>query len=125
MVNRASATLFLKRDEKPFSYAESIDHDVPEIPVTIGPRSDITTETQWFSIEQIAAIKNGTAELFLAGWIEYNDVFEGTPKHGVEWCFTVAIEGALQPGGCQARFDAFGEHNRYYECPPAIRRSKN
>jgi hypothetical protein len=69
-------------------------------------------------------VKDGTAELFLAGWIEYNDVIEGTPTHGAEWCFIVFIEGNLRPGECQARFEVYGQHNRYYECPPASRRSE-
>ena len=124
MVNRTSAVFLLKRDGAPFSYAKSVDHDVPEIPVTIGPRSDITSDIQRFSINHIQELKNGTAELFLAGWLEYNDVFEGTPRHGVEWCFVVSIEGNLRPGECQARFDVHGKHNRYYECPPEYRRSK-
>jgi hypothetical protein len=124
MVNRASAVFLLKSDGTTFDYIKGIEHDAPENPVTIGPRSDITTDTQRFSINHINTIKAGTAELFLAGWIEYNDVFEGTPKHGLEWCFTVSIEGNLLPGECQARFDVYGKHNRYYECPPEPRRSK-
>ncbi len=124
MINRTAATFLLKRDGTPFTYAKSVDHDVPEVPVTIGPRSDLTTETHRFSIHHMQAIKEGTAELFLAGWLEYDDIFEGTPTHGVEWCFIVVIEGNLRPDECHARFDIHGQHNRYYECPPEHRRSR-
>jgi hypothetical protein len=123
MVNRSSAVFLIKSDGVSFSYEKAVDHSVPEIPVTIRPRSEITTETQKFSINHMHKIKDGTAELFLSSWIEYNDVFEGTPKHGVEWCFILSLEGNLRPGECQARFDIHGQHNRYYECPPEVTRS--
>jgi hypothetical protein len=46
VINRSSSVFLIKSDGRPFDYAKSVDHDIPEVPVTIGPRSEITTDTQ-------------------------------------------------------------------------------
>lgn len=125
LTNRSAAVFLVKKGGEKFEYAKNIDPIVvPDIKTSIGPRSEITTDHHDFSIEHMAMVRDRTADLFLFGWLEYDDVFEGTPKHGAEWCFKISIEGKLRPGECQARFDAYDQHNRYYDCPPEVMRSE-
>lgn len=123
MFNQSVARLLVKSDGISFDYGSSLSPYVTGVPAAIGLRSEITTDKQIFSAAQIKAVADKTADLFLCGWVEYNDVFEGTPRHGVEWCLKVCIEGNLKPGECQARFDIHDQHNRYYDCPPETARS--
>jgi hypothetical protein len=123
MVNKTSAAFLRKADGVQYTYERAVGQDAAEIPTTLGIRTATTTDKQVFSRGHIEKVMEGSAELFLSGWVEYNDVFDGTPRHGVEWCFKVAIEGRLAPDQCQARFDSQPEHNRLYDCPPETARS--
>jgi len=123
MVNKTSAAFLLKADGVEYTYDRAVGQEAAEIPTTLGIRTATTTDKQVFSRGHIEKVIDGSAELFLSGWVEYNDVFDGTPRHGVEWCFKVAIEGRLVPDQCQARFDSQPEHNRLYDCPPEPARS--
>jgi hypothetical protein len=115
MINRSSAVFLVHTEGRAFDYDSAVGKPFPGMPVTIGPRSEITTDMQKFSAAHMHKVIDGTASLFLCGWLEYDDVFEKTPAHGVEWCFKVSIEGSLVSGGCQARFDVYDQHNRHYD----------
>ena len=116
VVNKSRSDFLPKADNK-FSYDGSAGHIGQK--TTVGPRSDIVTDRQVFTVNYIRQISDGNAPLFLSGWLEYDDIFSGTPRHGVEWCFEFTIEGNLKRGECQGRFDVYGEHNQYYDCPPS------
>jgi hypothetical protein len=63
----------------------------------------------------VADIVERKAYYQLAGWAEYNDVFDNTPRHRVEFCYWLEIEGDLEAQRLEARFHIHGKHNRHCE----------
>jgi hypothetical protein len=45
------------------------------------------------SPRHFGASKKKELEVFLYGWVEYDDVFEGTPRHRTEYCTQIVVEG--------------------------------
>jgi hypothetical protein len=44
-------------------------------------------------MEELEAIIAGTQHLYVWGWAEYDDVFEGTPRHRTEFCHKWSVGG--------------------------------
>jgi hypothetical protein len=60
------------------------------------------------------AVANGQAQLFLFGWVEYDDIFPDTMRHRLEYCYEVRIQVG---GQWLTNFDTYGPHNHHYDIP--------
>jgi len=100
-----------------FSYgAVAIPGPNPQ-PMVAGARAQINSGENPINAQQAIAIRNGTAHCFMAGWVEYDDMFPDTMRHRVEYCFQVTLEGDIENGHCIAHFELVGPHNRHYDVP--------
>jgi hypothetical protein len=65
--------------------------------IVLGPKAK--TGSNWIGgikPEQLMAVKNRTAYLYLYGWAKYRDVFDKTPWHITKFCFEMTQFGACQ-----------------------------
>jgi hypothetical protein len=85
-------------------------------PVMAGPNSSVNGSHINIPVELVADIIDHKAHYLLRGWAEYDDVFDNTPRHRVEFCFLVEFEGDLDARKVQALFHIHGKHNRHYDC---------
>ena len=47
------------------------------------------------SLENIKSLQDGSKHMFVWGWAEYDDVFEGTRRHRTEFCNEIVAVGDL------------------------------
>lgn len=118
MFNQINGSIRPKDEEFVFDF-----ETVAPQPIALGPGAEMNSGFVEFPAALIIQAHQGQNDLFLWGWAEYNDFLEGTPRHGLEFCFKVRIEGNLKPGECAVHFDLYGEHNGHYDAPPQIARS--
>lgn len=101
---------------------EEFEYDFPAgsdetNPTMVGRNSTINTGVIDIARDDVVPIIKGDIRLFLYGWVEYDDVFPDTPRHRLEYCFLVRLEGDPFAFQCAAHFDTHGPHNRYYDIP--------
>jgi hypothetical protein len=109
--------------EKPPSQASALpDANVRRQPAIVGPNAVINSAYVNLPIGLVADILHHRAYYLFAGWAEYNDVFDGTPRHRVEFCYWLEFEGDLEAQRLEARFHVHGSHNRHgeAEAPPRV-----
>lgn len=82
-------------------------------PAIVGPNAKINSAYVNLPIGLVTDILQHRAHYLFAGWAEYNDVFESTPRHRVEFCYWLEIEGDLEAQQLEARFHLHGRHNRH------------
>lgn len=66
-------------------------------------------------IADIEAIIARTKRLFLWGWAEYDDIFENTLRHRVEYCVEVVIFGEARTDKNLIEHRVYRRHNRHYD----------
>ena len=93
----------------------------------IGPNGEMQTPTVFIEAKKLETIEP-RQEWYFWGWIEYDDIFEGTFRHRTEFCFNIErirfpetgeVAMGLRPyprfnamdGDCLRSFDH--HHNRY------------
>jgi hypothetical protein len=59
----------------------------------IGPNASIQSRKYFIPIDKALQIRAGELHAYLWGWIEYNDVFQNTPRHRTEYGYRI-IAGA-------------------------------
>ena len=68
--------------------------DITERPFcVIGPKGTTLSGECVVPIDKIFATRNGAGQLFIWGWVEYDDIFEGTFRHRTEYCMEVKVPG--------------------------------
>jgi hypothetical protein len=71
------------------------DFDFPDLnpasPDVIGPRSILTFPGIDISADVFEASIAQKLRWYAWAWIEYDDVFEGTPRHRTEWCCEITV----------------------------------
>lgn len=72
------------------------------------------------AINEIEAVTQNKKRLFLWGWVEYDDIFEGTPRHRVDYCFEIKITGEAKSGANFAIPEMYRRHNRHYDKARAL-----
>lgn len=95
------------------------DFEAKDIPGFIPPRSTITM-TVGQPINEIEAVTQNKKRLFLWGWVEYDDIFEGTPRHRVDYCFEIKISGEAKSSANFAIPEMYRRHNRHYDIARAL-----
>jgi hypothetical protein len=89
-------------------------------PFVLGPGAEIASGTVDIGAPHINDLLIGrTGAQFFWGWARYQDAFQSTSRHVVEFCFRVTVEGQLGPPPFTGRvlFAFDGPHNRYYDEP--------
>jgi hypothetical protein len=90
-----------------FTFPEPVDSQH----VLIGPNSEIIACSITMPYEIIDRIKNETSFLYIWGYADYNDVFEKTPRHTLEWFFRVSVaDDAEYEGHWRAGFESVPHH---------------
>lgn len=81
----------------------------------IGPNSEIRSGDVDIPKDHIAKILSGTGKFYVWGRAEYDDVFEGTPRRHVEFCYQVVIARISDlkelQGGTPFEFNTHDQHN--------------
>jgi hypothetical protein len=87
--------------------------DQTRILTMIGPRATIASVEFKFEASDPRALKvfEGKTHLYLWGWAEYDDIFEGTPRHRTEFCYEIFFVGAAFPGKAQLAHRMHRLHN--------------
>jgi len=70
-------------EDIPASFGE---RDQPGDPSVVGTAVRLYSGTLDVRQDEIADIVSGKLKLFLWGWVEYDDVFDETPRHRTEYC---------------------------------------
>jgi hypothetical protein len=100
--------------EKPPSQSSALPRtDARRQPAIVGPNAAVNSAYVNLPIGLVADILRHRAHYLFAGWAEYNDVFEHTPRHRVEFCYCLEFEGDLEANRLEARFHLHGRHNRH------------
>jgi hypothetical protein len=89
--------------------------DARQQPVIVGPNAAVNSAYVNLPIGLVADVLARRAYYLFAGWAEYNDVFDRTPRHRVEFCYWVEFEGEPEADKIDARFHIHGQHNRHCE----------
>jgi hypothetical protein len=84
-------------------------------PAIVGPNAAINSAYVNLPVGLVADIVERRAYYLFAGWAEYNDVFDHTPRHRVEFCYWVEFDGEPASDKLEARFHLHGTHNRHCE----------
>lgn len=89
--------------------------DARQQPLIVGPNAEVNSAYVNLPIGLVADILARRAYYLFAGWAEYNDVFDQTPRHRVEFCYWVEFDGEPESEKIEARFHIHGAHNRHCE----------
>jgi hypothetical protein len=89
--------------------------DARQQPTVMGPNAALNSAYVNLPIGLVADILARKAYYLFAGWAEYNDVFDHTPRHRVEFCYWVEFDGNAETDRIEARFHLHGTHNRHCE----------
>jgi hypothetical protein len=88
------------------------DYEIGDIPTLLGPKASTSSAALELTREQMRAVREGEAHLYIWGWAEYDDVFPGTKRHRTEFCQKWWIGGDLiNPGKFSAGFTWHHQHN--------------
>lgn len=95
------------------------DFDFPDYSASqrsmIGPGAIMHGDRLDITVDQLQKIRAGTGHAYIWGWAEYNDVFDGTDRHRLEFCFEIRVIGnpSYKEGGFG--FALHGPFNGYDE----------
>jgi hypothetical protein len=107
--------------EKPPSQSSALPRtDARQQPAIVGPNAAVNSAYVNLPVGLVADILRHRAHYLFAGWAEYNDVFEHTPRHRVEFCYWLEFEGDLEASRLEARFHLHGRHNRHCDTDDGI-----
>jgi hypothetical protein len=102
-----------RNSELPDEFAFPNKGDDEEIATVTGPQSTANAGHFQLSIAQVREITQRTFHVYLYGSAEYNDVFEGTPRHRTEYCHRVTVvSDPARPHPKCLDFPTHKKHNR-------------
>jgi hypothetical protein len=62
-------------------------------------------------VEILDKTRSGRAHVYLWGWTDYDDIFQGTKRHRTEFCVEIIVHGDVRTETCQFSFPQQGRHN--------------
>ena len=80
----------------------------------IGPKTSQGSQMLKIPISTFEKVRGGDLRLFIWGWAEYHDVYEGTPTHRTEFCNEVVVTNLTKEGDrvtVALHFPMYGQHN--------------
>ena len=95
--SRINSNFFKNAIPKDFDYADSEGDDLVTELSYIGPGQIIQSSAR-VSVVDAQAVARQEKSLFVWGWIEYDDIFENTPRRRTEVCIRVGI--SVDCSGC-------------------------
>lgn len=81
----------------------------------IPPQSTAGATDLVVPVQDIEAVIAGSKTLFIWGWIEYDDMFENTPIHRVEYADQIFIVGDAKTDKNRVQHRLYRRHNRHYD----------
>jgi hypothetical protein len=92
------------------------DFDYPSATPLTEAKNLAPSQFHWATIhvtpQQLMSVAAGACLLLVWGWVEYNDVFEGTPRHRTETCYRVVVTGNPVTGaGVEMRLEPWSHFN--------------
>jgi hypothetical protein len=71
--------------------------DQTRVPTLIGPHAAVLSGGFEYKVSDpnVAAVSAGKKHLYVWGWAEYDDIFQGTPRHRTEFCYELFLIGAF------------------------------
>jgi len=94
-----------------FDYADNKGHD----DMVVFPRATMHSRPLRLDPEYFALAQSGHAEVYIWGWADYGDFFEGTPRRRVEFCLSVEAIGDPKSPECKFAFHKHGPFNGHDE----------
>jgi len=99
--------------------AEPLPKDFPYLDgpktetVLIGPDHGVMSPVINVPVDRMMQVVRGNQRLFIWGWIDYNDVFPGTPRHRTEFCFEIVPDRGMPitDENTTLRSEFHGPHN--------------
>jgi hypothetical protein len=64
-----------------------------EVPMMLGPKATTWSGECVIPIEVLEDVRMGKKHVYLWGWVEYNDVFDGSKRHRTESCTHLIVAG--------------------------------
>src|SRR5262249_8928337 len=77
----------------------------------VGPRAVTHSSPIELTPAVLSRLTGGTARCFFWGWVEYDDVFDGTPRHRTEFCFEIVAKAQPETGALMPEFSIWGPFN--------------
>jgi hypothetical protein len=65
------------------------------LPLAIGPRGLAHSPVILIDGPTIRNVRENQGRVLIWGWAEYEDVFEGSPRHRTEFCYQMNVTGSL------------------------------
>jgi hypothetical protein len=65
------------------------------LPLAIGPRGTANSPVIVVDGATIRNVRENQGRVLIWGWAEYDDVFEGSPRHRTEFCYQMNVTGSL------------------------------
>jgi len=59
-------------------------------PIFLGPKAVLASNMAEIPMEELTDAAAGKAHIYVWGWVEYDDIFVGSPRHRTEFCFKVS-----------------------------------
>src|SRR5260221_10533203 len=91
---------FSSRIPEDFKFPDSAE---PE-PSLIGPKATVQGSGVLLAGDIIGRLASGSSKMYLWGWADYNEVFDGTPRRRTEFCFEAVVLGNPQDGQVELGF---------------------
>jgi hypothetical protein len=99
--NTQTRFMYMHTNWKPFTPQIPDDFDFPDlskepvkrVQILLGPKATTWGGGCTVPIDTLDAARVGQCELFVWGWVEYNDIFERTPRHRTEFCVSINVAG--------------------------------
>lgn len=86
-------------------------------PGFIAPQGTVGVPDLGASVEDIEAVIAGRKTLFIWGWIRYEDLFDNTPIHWVEYADEILIVGEARADRNLVEHRLYRRHNGHYDAP--------
>lgn len=99
----------LRDDELPDDF-QFPDGGIVEF-AAIGARGTFNTPDFFMTFSNIEKVIAKQKKLYVWGWIDYNDVFEDTPRHRTEYCFDIRPDVVPDGRNIYMRFPTHGRFN--------------
>ncbi len=64
-------------------------------PLVIGPRGLAQSPVIVIEGPTVRNVREGQGRILIWGWAEYDDVFDGSPRHRTEFCYQMTVTGSL------------------------------
>jgi hypothetical protein len=74
-----------------FDYPDIDDGQPPAGSFVVAPGQFLRSPAFQIAVPYAERMRTGKIQVFLYGWIEYDDTFEGTKRHRTEYCMKVEI----------------------------------